>query len=90
MNRERARELLPIIQAFADGGEIECRHPDLVWRHAHEFLGDGYEYRIKTKPREWWLWGPTRHDLAAYPITEYPESVVKNWGHYIKVREVLE
>lgn len=56
MNRERAKELLPIIQAFAEGAEVEylrpstgewvpCPSPD--WFHYDQ-------YRIKPKPVEAW------------------------------------
>ena len=60
MNRNRARELLPIIQAFAEGKDIECREMGLV---DQKWVGDissspdfGWydhlEYRIKPEPRE--------------------------------------
>ena len=31
MNREQAKELLPIIQAFADGEEIQCQDESGYW-----------------------------------------------------------
>jgi len=51
MTPEQAKELLPIIQAFADGAAIECRGKydewgfvsDPTWRHT-------LEYRVKPKP----------------------------------------
>ena len=58
MNRERAKELLPIIQAFAEGKEIEFRYVEnSKWRRA----GDDVEwifsnsYRIKPEPFECWV-----------------------------------
>lgn len=52
MNRERAKELLPIIQAFAEGKDIQYRHdPAFHWIDVDEpeFPGD-LEYRIKPEP----------------------------------------
>ena len=71
MNRERAKELLPIIEAFAEGKAIQYKRlqaGDYNWYD----LGGVWslnditasekecEYRIKPKPREFYL---------------YPESV---------------
>ena len=71
MNRERAKELLPIIEAFVEGKDIEFRPyqynpaegdpPD--WSDLPKFEDavimtfpcDDYEYRIKTVPREFWI-----------------------------------
>lgn len=64
MNRERARELLPIIQAFAEGEDIQYRVPDDKECGTDKWtnfimpkisLRDHVEYRIKPKPREWIL-----------------------------------
>jgi len=59
MNRERCKELLPIIQAFAEGKTIQVKqgpHDD-VW---HEIdispvWYDGCEYRIAPEPMEIWV-----------------------------------
>ena len=38
MTREEAKKLLPIIQAYADGKEIECKHhSDNEWRTSENF-----------------------------------------------------
>ena len=57
MNRERAKELLPIIQAFAEGKAIEYRYKDGKWKSPtisplFEDLSfnDDIEYRIKPEP----------------------------------------
>lgn len=55
MNREQAKDLLPIIQAFAEGKEIEYRSKGFneEWREMHEMPGlsfDSHEYRIKPEP----------------------------------------
>lgn len=52
MNRERAKELLPIIQAYAEGKEIQTRkHEGYDWCRADcpDFY-DNIQYRIKPEP----------------------------------------
>ena len=58
MTREKAKELLPIIQAYADGEEIQYRGEDSTpWRDCiyPPAFADVDEYRIKPKLREYWL-----------------------------------
>lgn len=64
MNRERAKELLPIIQAFAEGEEIEWKDSgsDDEWtnyEHAQEytfsFEDKDCDFRIKPEPFECWM-----------------------------------
>ena len=58
MNRQQAKELLPIIQAFIDGKEIQYRTNEIEewdgfedWEIAHNPTFDTihYEYRIKPE-----------------------------------------
>lgn len=56
MNRTEAKDLLPIIQAFAEGKEIEFRSKgfDEEWKKVNEIPGLSYssfDYRIKPKPK---------------------------------------
>ena len=72
MTPERAKELLPIIQAFADGEDIQCgsssnNHWSDLNKRAH--FEDDLEYRIKPEPREFWVnpdkmtvWSSDGHD----------------------------
>ena len=71
MNRERAKELLPIIQAFAEGKDIQFRDDISSRKDLHrgsEFsdwqtvpdepdlkFRDSRQYRIKREPREFWI-----------------------------------
>ncbi len=61
MNRERAKELLPIIQAYAEGKEIEYKWisdddgPDGAWITPDGTFESGGEYRIKPEPFECWV-----------------------------------
>ena len=56
MNRHQAKELLPIIQAFAEGKTIQYRRGDVDWvdvapYSALSFSDDASKYRIKPKPK---------------------------------------
>lgn len=52
MNREQAKELLPIIQAFAEGKTIEY-YSDGNWSEDKDFIfiGKAQNYRIKPEPK---------------------------------------
>lgn len=56
MNRERAKKLLPIIQAYAEGKQIQCRFVDHEdWHDVDDndgiIVGSRYEYRIKPSEK---------------------------------------
>lgn len=56
MTREEAKVLLPIIQAFAEGKEIEFRSKgfDKEWKKVNEIPGLSYssfDYRVKPEPK---------------------------------------
>ena len=52
MTREEAKEILPIIQAFAEGKTIEYRESGGAWKVAHTPTWSScLFYRIKPEPR---------------------------------------
>lgn len=61
MDRNQAKDFSPILQAFAEGKEIECRNePDSIkglglpndWTNVTDlFFMKGLEYRIKPEPK---------------------------------------
>ena len=52
MTREEAKELLPIIQAFAMGKTIECKDLFGSWAEAKcPSWSNNFEYRIKPEPK---------------------------------------
>lgn len=58
MNRKEAKELLPIIQAFAEGKHIQYRikgNESAIWsdvdRNYHDFSPHSFLYRIKPEPK---------------------------------------
>lgn len=52
MNRKEIKSFLPILQAFADGKEIECREED-EWYRVLEICNEmnPQDYRIKPEPK---------------------------------------
>lgn len=61
MTPERAKELLPIVQAFADGKQVEWRNPKCPDGEWHPYLGgirfddEHVLWRVKSELREWWI-----------------------------------
>lgn len=53
MNRNQAKQLLPIIQAYAEGKAIQINQPFFGWEDSYElsFNGDPSIYRIKPEPK---------------------------------------
>lgn len=52
MTREEAKQLLPIIQAYADGKTIEYLDKDLKWQYFDDQQFSGcISYRIKQEPK---------------------------------------
>ena len=53
MTREEAKELLPIIQAFADGKKLEFLNKDNIWEECEEplFCSAPKLYRINQEPK---------------------------------------
>ena len=54
MNRQRAKELLPVIQAFAEGKTIESRYikaGTVFTENRIPSFSDDFEYRIKPEPK---------------------------------------
>lgn len=54
MNRNQAKELLPIIKAFSEGKTIQYKNLEGIWEdvdnnHNCVFLPDSYEYRIRPE-----------------------------------------
>ena len=91
MNRERAKELLPIIQAFAEGKTVQHRSGEnLQWITVDEVASfDMFEldWRIKPEPREFWIIEDGDHTLKA---THSYGAATNYCGEIIKVREVIE
>lgn len=91
MNRERAKELLPIIEAFINGAEIEWFN-DWPGNEGWTTFSEGnfdpcdnMKYRIKPSPREFEIMVMVNGRIRDPVIDVSGYS-----GEVIKVREVLE
>ena len=96
MNKDNAKDYLPLVQALAEGKTIQQRTWTDVnqweWRDADEvdlFRYNPSDYRIKPEPREIWVVvGPFDDNFTregAESLAEkYPGSVVSRY------REVIE
>lgn len=90
MTRERAKELLPVIQAYAEGKTIQVSYPGLIWEEmeSQSFDGDpALRFRIKPEAREWWL---VRNRTEELRVIDSLPSVVGPGSTVIHVREVLD
>jgi len=84
MTPERAKELLPIIQAFAEGKKIQTSN-DIArlgwWDVDSPIFRDSMEYRIKPTKKEGWiqLYKNTHGFLVAAPNIYKTEEEAKTY-----------
>lgn len=92
MTRKRAEELLPVIQAFAEGKEIEFKHKegDEWFTQDYYVWDEDYEYRIKPEPREWYINIYDSDDSYMHNTKIQADNMGKGRIECIKVREILE
>ena len=100
MNRDRAKELLPVIQAFAEGKVVQYKQANTDWIDCREadfgmgFLRDT-EYRIKPKPRERWLLAKPDHILPSTHESRHEALIFRktlaeeNGAHFNEYEPVL-
>lgn len=76
MTRERAKELAPIIAAYADGKAIQWRNTENdPWEDGEQWgFRDGYQYRIKPEPAKRLM---TRNEVLGF-VAHNPHIVVRN------------
>lgn len=92
MDRERAKELLPIILAFVNGEKIQYQSTaDGKWYDITVFVGGAGNYRIKPKPRDFWINAEDIPDWAsAFGRRLYITTCAQSHDKWVKVREVLD
>ena len=95
MNKENAKEFLPLIQAMAEGKTIQTDYPDGIWRDTgwiETIDNDGSLYRIKPDPRTFAMY--RRKSTGTMVTTENFNAVnyPYNDGYWerITVLEVLQ
>ena len=87
MTRDDTAKLIPIMQAFVGGAEIQndCLGS---WNEAiprWDFLNTNY--RIKKTPRTFWVYPKEVEQKCSRPIIDYRPYDIAGW---IKVQEVIE
>lgn len=95
MNKDNARDYLPLVQALADGKVIQVQGPDGSWYDVSEpsFNYLPKDYRIKPEPRE--IFVVIDNDNDAYHLAFHSEDDaikdVGSLGYAIRrYREVIE
>lgn len=96
MTREEAKALLPIITAWANGETIQIQN-GTEWCDISHAADPSFDcapdrYRIKPKPREYWMnVYPDAEAAAVHPTkTAADASALFNRVECIKLREVTE
>lgn len=94
MNKDNAKDYLPLVQALADGKEVQILHSG-EWHDIDDpsFTAPAVCHRIKPEPREVWVneWKPAGKVVFDSPEEAYEHA--KRYGiehvttHY---REVVE
>jgi hypothetical protein len=85
MNKDNAKDFLPLVQALADGKTLQKKTCD-GWvdlpGNAITFSNYPESYRIKPEPREWDMWVTPKGILTTNSDMLMRES--------IRVREILD
>ena len=90
MNKDNAREYMPLVQALADGKTLQYKHSSKGWTDCNELYFDVMLecYRIKPEPRTFEI---VRSKLSGdiYSAETYDGSAPNTW-EYITVMEVIK
>ena len=85
MTREEIKELLPIMQAFAEGKSIQMRTENRPWFDVLDDkleIGKIFEYRIKPEEQSTvilYLKIKGRHCLREFPINQKNTLICNGW-----------
>ncbi len=94
MTREQAKELLPVIEAFIDGKQVQFLDGTKNWRDAGDNVTffSNVEYRIKPEPREWTIFlGSDGCILHKDPESSYnPWEAGYQSAKAVRVREIID
>lgn len=83
MTRDEAKQIWPIMQAYAEGKEAQYKDKEGVWRtNFGANFNAGWEYRIRPDPREFWL-------VAQTGVPAMPFSVFGAKPHGFEGREII-
>jgi len=90
MNREETKKAIEVMQAYVDGADIEHEWDKCSWHSCGEpdWNFETCDYRIKPKPREWWI----RVRKSNNEVMSFSQIKCDDVGTYksVKVREIIE
>jgi hypothetical protein len=101
MNRSRAKELLPIIQAFAEGKEIQWQFDDEPNKHTWRKVKDedgvaecrpDIVFRIKPEPEVIYV-NKLEHDVEVFKYSSKQEAEMaacETWGYEYVAKKFIE
>jgi len=93
MNRENAKDYLPLVQALADGKVIQLTRTNGGWYDVEDINPDIHpiHYRIKPEPREIWRNRfPNGVEFGAFDSIEEARQSHLGKAKQVRYREVLE
>jgi len=94
MNKDNAKDYLPLVQALSDGKVIQARMFSCdSWKDCArpDFTMDPSSYRIKPEPREWWYNRyPDGRDCGGYASKESAQRYADAGAIQVCYREVIE
>lgn len=87
MNKDNAREYLPLVQALVDGKTVQYRLLGEKWSTGGDvdFTLPPDQYRIKPEPREIWVVNGDE-DLSFFDKSD----AIAYGGNVVRYREVIE
>lgn len=96
MNKDNAKDYLPLVQAMADGKRIQFLNAPNEWVDSEtmSLCYDPEFYRINPEPREWWICvnkGKNPYQSDSNPVICGCEQILGgNKREQIRVREILD
>ena len=95
MTREQAKKYAPLIQAFGEGETIQVKTSIFGWldcldeKESMPYFHDGEEYRIKPKPRQFYICqkGAVEHALTPKKFLNSNLDFVNDGWEIIYVEE---
>ena len=90
MTREEAKELLPIIQAFADGKKLEFLNKDNIWEECEEPLFCSVPKRYRLNQESKYRPFNSQEECWKEMQKHQPFGWVKKNGNYVNITLVPE
>ena len=91
MNKDNARDYLPLVQALAEGKTIQCMNSDVGWIDLESVRFDSCveSYRIKPEPKKAWyrvaLWSGTLGcRMVTLAISDYEEKQCEDQRDFVR------